>query len=408
MKLLRLILKNLRRNLIRTVLSALAIVVLVFVVTLVWSVLAFLDAVTAEKAKDFKAIVTERWQIPSQMPITYLDPLSRGAAKSEQDYRPEDYMSWQFFGGSTDPDLSKLTPQTILFFFAMDPRKLIPMMEDLKDLDPKLVEAMVEDKQNVLIGRERLQKLNKKVGETLRVYGLNYKDIVLDMKIVGTFPDGRYNDNAVMNYQYLEGALDDYKVKNKKAHPMADRSLNLVWLRVPDSKAFNQVSEQISRAVDFRNKPVRCETASSGIASFLDGYRTFIFIFRWLLCPAILATMALVIANAIAISVRERRTEMAVLKVLGFEPLQIFGLVIGEALLIGIICGFLSTATTYSTVLAMGGFKFPIAFFPSFTIPAAALWWGPLIGGLTAFCGSLLPALSARTVKVSDVFSKVT
>ena len=60
MKLLGLILKNLRRNLVRTVLSALAIVVLVFVVTLVWSVLAFLDAVTAEKAKDFKG-EKSRW-----------------------------------------------------------------------------------------------------------------------------------------------------------------------------------------------------------------------------------------------------------------------------------------------------------------------------------------------------------
>ena len=56
---------------------------------------------------------------------------------------------------------------------------------------------------------------------------------------------------------------------------------------------------------------------------------------RWLLVPAILVTMALVIANAISISVRERRTEMAVLKVLGFHPTQILLLVLGEALLIG-------------------------------------------------------------------------
>ena len=46
--------------------------------------------------------------------------------------------------------------------------------------------------------------------------------------------------------------------------------------------------------------------------------------------------MALVIANAISISVRERRTEMAVLKVLGFRPGQILVLVLGEALLIGV------------------------------------------------------------------------
>ena len=62
--------------------------------------------------------------------------------------------------------------------------------------------------------------------------------------------------------------------------------------------------------------------ASSGIASFLDAYRDLLCGMRWLLVPAILVTMALVIANAISISVRERRMEMAVLKVLGFSPIR--------------------------------------------------------------------------------------
>jgi putative ABC transport system permease protein len=66
-----------------------------------------------------------------------------------------------------------------------------------------------------------------------------------------------------------------------------------------------------------------------------------------------------------------------------------------------------STAATYSAVAAKGGFKFPIAFFPSFMIPLSALWWGPVIGGLTALGGSFVPAWSARTIKVSEVFAKI-
>src|SRR5262249_25484464 len=57
-KLLWLVLKSLRRNLLRTILTAGAIVVLVFVITLVWTVLWFLDRVMTEKAQDFKAIAT--------------------------------------------------------------------------------------------------------------------------------------------------------------------------------------------------------------------------------------------------------------------------------------------------------------------------------------------------------------
>ena len=76
--------------------------VLVLVVTMVWSVLAFLDAATAEKQQNLKAIVTERWQIPSQMPFSYATTLCEGAAREPSDLKPLDSMTWSFYGGSTD------------------------------------------------------------------------------------------------------------------------------------------------------------------------------------------------------------------------------------------------------------------------------------------------------------------
>src|SRR3954453_20120371 len=95
-KQLRFIFKSLGRNLRRTILTGLAIFVLVFVVTLIWTILWFLDLVTSEKSKDLKAIITERWQLPSQMPISYSASLSEGAASRPEDVRPVDHMTWQF------------------------------------------------------------------------------------------------------------------------------------------------------------------------------------------------------------------------------------------------------------------------------------------------------------------------
>src|SRR5262249_9054484 len=97
------ILKSLSRNLARTILTSLAVLVLVFVVMLIWTVLWFLDLVTSEKARDLKAIVTEKWQIPSQMPYAYAASLSEGAAKRPEDVKPDDAMTWQFYGGTLDP-----------------------------------------------------------------------------------------------------------------------------------------------------------------------------------------------------------------------------------------------------------------------------------------------------------------
>ena len=101
-------------------------------------------------------------------------------------------------------------------------------------------------------------------------------------------------------------------------------------------------------------------------------------------------------------------TEVAVLKVLGFRPGQIMVLVLGEALLIGIVSGIVSAGGSWFVVNQLaGGIPFPIAFFPKFMIPADAWWWGLAVGGGTAFLGSFIPSWTACRVKVSEVFARV-
>jgi len=402
-----LLLKSLTRNLLRTGLSALAVFVLAIVVTLVWTILVVLDVVMTEKAKDFKAIVTERWQVPSRMPIAYAPSLKEGAASKPGDLKPDDNMSWQFYGGTLDPE--KRTWENTLFFFAMEADKIIPMMDDLENLNPVYVKRLMENKQGAILGRERLKRLNKGIGDRFTVVSMSHKGIDLEFEIVGEFPAGRYDSSAVMNGNYLVDAMDAYPTTHNGAkHPMADKSLGLVWFKVPDSDAFSKVAEQIMSSSLYTSPAVKVETASSGIASFLEPYKDLLWGLKWLLVPALLVTMALIVANAISISVRERRTEMAVLKVIGFTPGRILGLVLGEAFLVGGASGLLSAAVLYGAIhVGMGGFPFQIAFFTKFDIYVDSLWWGFRFGTITSLAGSIVPAWSARTIKVSEVFAKV-
>src|SRR5438046_10111226 len=92
MKFLLLIFKNLLRNKVRTILTCLATMVLVFVVTMIWTVVYFLNDLTEKKTKNRQAIITEKWQIPSQMPMSYAQPLSEGAASHPGILRPKESM----------------------------------------------------------------------------------------------------------------------------------------------------------------------------------------------------------------------------------------------------------------------------------------------------------------------------
>jgi putative ABC transport system permease protein len=432
------ILKSLARNKLRTGLTAVATGLFVLLVVVVWSVLSFLALVTQEKKKDFKAIVTERWQIPSQMPFAYAHSLEDGAYSKPGDVRPTDSMTWQFFGGTIESG-AKPTRDNMLFFFCMDPKKVLTIVDkkgnpcsakergkggkvismmdgmdkysddDLDKLETALKE-MVKDPRKVVIGADRLQAMNKRVGEHISVYSFNYKDIVLDdVEIIGAFPPGQYGQSAVMNRDRLNNALDSYKQKNGKPHPLADKTLNLVWLKVPDTDAYNKVAEQIEKSPEFTIPAVKCETASSGVGSFLDAYADLLWIVRYPGVISMIFCMALVISAAIGISVRERRTEMAVLKVLGYSPNHIMALVLGEALLLGCATGLLSAAFAYVVVTGlMGGISLPFfAWFPPFKVPIDALWWGLGLGAGTALVGSFFPAWSARSVKVSEVFAKI-
>jgi putative ABC transport system permease protein len=423
----RFMLKSLRRNLLRTLLTGMATFVLVLLVTAVWSILAFIDRQIETKSKDLKAIISERYQIPSMMPYAYAESLATGAARTKDDYRvnpDKDAMMWAFYGGTLDPQ--HRTRENTVFFFAMEPRKLISvdshgkfssMMEDIDqvpDEDKRKLVAACEEMERypykVVIGPSRLAQLNKKVGERLKVSSLNYKDIDLEFEILGELPGGRYELSAVMNYRYLDEAMRTYnKGKSKdQQHPMTERSLALMWVRVPDTATFDRVAQQVTGSPDYTSPAVKCETASSGIATFLDPYKDILGGMRWILAPALLGTMTLVIANAISISVRERRTEMAVLKVLGYTPNQILTFVLGEALLIGCISGLASAVLAkWIANDYFGGIPLPIAFFGKFYIAEAAPWWGLIVGAGTALAGSLVPAWSARSVKVSEVFAKV-
>ena len=179
----------------------------------------------------------------------------------------------------------------------------------------------------------------------------------------------------------------------------------MVWLQVREKGDVGRVVEQIDTSGLYQAPAVKCETLAAGMAAFMDSYRDLIWGMRWLLSPAILFTMTLVLANAISISVRERRSELAVLKVLGFHPGQILALVLGEAVLIGAVSGGLSAAITFVMVNLVlnnnGSFEIGIL------VPLWGLAWGPVFGALAALAGSFIPAWLSCRVKVSEVFAKV-
>jgi putative ABC transport system permease protein len=409
-KLVLIMFRGLRRSPLRTSLTYLALFVLTLVLVFIYTILTFIGNVTAEKEANFKAIVTHKTVIPSQMPPGYYDQFKRLVLEElPPEMRPvngdKDIMSWSFVFGVTDKVNRR--PENGLPMFCMEPSKIMTMMDGLDDLTgdelellSKGVAAMEADPQAIVVSESRLKKMNVKVGQTIKLYGLNYPDMTFELKIVGSLPDGKYEGVGFMNKAYLTNLLK----QQPPDYIMQSKVINLIWVRLPTKAAFERLNALVDDPKNFTNPQIKLETASSGIGSWMEAYKDIFWGLKYVLSPAMIAIMSLVVANAISISVRERRTEMAVLKVLGFQPRHVLVLVLGEALLVGLLAGAMSSFLAWAF---LGNIKLQIAFFGAFLVPDQALVYGPLLGAAVSLAGSIGPGFAAKNVKVAEVFAKV-
>lgn len=388
MKFFLLILKNLGRSKLRTTLTALAVIVMVTICAEMLTIIVSVRQHVAGESSKSKLLVTERWVAPSRIPARYLPSLTRldGVV---------DWTVWNFYAGYFDASRQRSRQ---VFGLATRPDNLVPMHGGLEELDPAAVAALQREKTGAILSADVLQQMGWKVGQQFTVLSSSHPGKDLRFKIVGVLPPGEYSRNFFFREDYYEEGTG-----NKE-------TINCVWLRLRDAESAQRVAGRIQEQFQRRQPELKVETESAGVARFVSRGQAILSIIE-LVVGILVLDMAIVLSNSISVATRERKAEMAVLKVLGFEPLAIMVLVIGEATLIGAVSGFVGAALAWlCSTLAVGGIL-PSAsatrIFFLFPIGPHMVLWGVLMGAFVGFAGSVLPAWNARKVKVSDVFAKI-
>lgn len=410
--LLRIIVKNLYRNRLRSILTSLAIFFLVAMLTLVGTVLRFLENSMTEKEKDIKLLVTQRSDQDS-FSVRYMEDITRpdsqlhSMLRAIPGFEPDLHATWNFVLFSLDKELKE--KDKFFISVATQPDTMLRMTEGLDEFAgaEQVVKLMLlppvsgQNNIGIVMGPERMKKLKKKVGDVFTAYVLDTDPTMREeylFEIVGELPaTSRWTAWSFMDREYLRRKMQ--ASKNPR-----EGFVDLGWLMVQSQDAATQVANAITTYLP----QVKCETLASAMNRFLEPFKDLLYGIKYILVPAIYFVMTLIVANAISITVRERRKELAVLKVLGFSGKQILCLVLGEGLLLGLLAGTLGSWLMYGLVnLLMEGVKIPIGFFPLFFVPQEALWWGPVSGIIVALLGCFMPAWGAYKVKVVDVFSRV-
>ena len=256
------------------------------------------------------------------------------------------------------------------------------------------LKAFKDIKVGALVGESLAIDKNIVIGDRVFVKSLSMNaDGTYDweFEVVGLYKANPKADELgmIVNYDYF----DDSRTSDKG-------TVGIIIAKVSDAELADDVSQTIDTEFTNSSWATRSGPESQIAVDMMGEFGDIELIINAIL-SAVFFTILLVTGNTISQSVRERTTDIAVLKTLGYQDIQIFNMVLLEALFLisfGIILGLgLSLLTLPAINAVSGGLTEGLIFLTSDKIILALI-----IGVAVSFISSIMPAYHALNLKVVD------
>jgi putative ABC transport system permease protein len=284
--------------------------------------------------------------------------------------------------------------------FAVDAESYFAMYPEY-EVPPDQWAAFTTDRRGAIIGRALSRKFEWEIGDTFQLesfippyrVGRPFEFVVRGVYDADLVRYPATNElQMFFHYEYL----------NQATRQRVGVGTFMVQVDDPARAA------QVARAIDdtFENSDVQTKTETE--AAFVQSFNELAGNLVLLLNAIGLAvgfTVLLVTANTMSMAVRERRTEIAVLKTLGFSSGRVLGLILGEALVIALAAGALGIGLAGVLVANLANVPFLGAIlsqFPSLRLsPSLAATMFALSIGLGLLAGAV-PAWTAYRARIVD------
>lgn len=375
MTLTRFVTKNAFRNKRRSTLTVLSIafslLLLTFMMTL-WHAFALEDG-SAESSQ--RLIVRHRVSLTFSLPGYYREKIRAvpGVVAIVQ-------SSW-FQGVYKDQKPENFFPR-----FGTDPDEFFKVFRDMK-IPEDQVKAWQRDRQGAVVSDSLAQKYGWKIGDRITIVGDIYP-VTLELYIRGIYHADPDPKSLYFNTKYVEEAVSWFKGQAGTFDILADNPSDV---------------STIASSVDdmFRNSPQPTKTESEKafgleFVAMMGNVKAFILS----ICAAVLFATLLVSANTIAMSIRERTREVAVLKTLGFTKQSVLVLFVSEAVALSVVGGAIGAALGRGLVF-MFAHAPQMTFFPLKMTPAIWLM-ALLVSGLVGLLSAAIPSYHASQVNIVD------
>ena len=376
MTLTRFVTKNAFRNKRRSILTVLSIAFSLLLLTLMMTIWRafYLDQGSAESAQ--RLAVRHRVSLTFSLPSFYREKIR--AIPGVLAVVP---VSW--FGGIYKDE----KPENFFAQFSTDPKEFFKVFRDVQMPGEQLA-AWQRDRQGVIVDDFLAKKYGWKLGDRIVLQGRIYP-VNLELNIRGIFHSDPDNKSVYFDTKYEEESVPFFKGQAGTFAILADSPSDV---------------SKIASAVDdmFRNSPQPTKTESEKafgleFVAMMGNVKAFIL---WI-CSAVVFATLLVSANTMAMSIRERTREVAVLKTLGFTRRGVLSLFVSEAVALSLVGGLIGICMGWALVYVATHSPQFFSFFPLKVTPA--IWLAAMItAGLVGLLSAALPSYHASKVDIVD------
>jgi putative ABC transport system permease protein len=386
-KLLPLVFKNAFRKKTRTLLTIGSIVLPLLVICLMGTFLKALEAPDPKLTRgSFRLVVRHRVSLMTSLPTAYEDKIRQlPGVEAVSDFN-------FFFGRYRDGGARNMFMRA-----AVDPEILLKVFDDAEIVEGSARDWR-EDRTGCIVGKNLVAKYGWKLGDRVVLVG-DVFPVTLELTIRGVY----YLENGTSATLFFDRRILDERFPSFKG------SATTIWIKAKDAAASERLGPMIDALFENSPYPTKTETENAfrnGMVSMLGNVK--------LLMTAIGAIIVLVIlliaGNTMAMTARERITEIAVFRTLGFQKSTILALVLGESVLIALASGtfgivvFVAAEPSLKRLLMLSPMSSLAATFRVY--PGVVTLAFALAVGIGVLAG-LVPALRAASRSIVDGLRQV-
>ncbi|MBI2945604.1 MAG: FtsX-like permease family protein [Candidatus Wallbacteria bacterium] len=380
MRFLPLVLKNLRRNTRRTALTMGSIAVSLFLFTALLNVMATMDRIEHRSDGSLRIAVHHKMSLAFTMPEAYRQKLERVPGIVA-------VCPFTWYGGVFRD------PKNMFTTLSVDESTFQKVWGDMFEFQPGEWERFEKTRTGAIVGKSTCEKFGWKVGDKITLTG-TVSPVNLEFEICA-IPVRDFDPRSLLFHRkYLEEALGNPGVVSN------------FWCRIERAELIPSIMQQVDQM--FANS--QWETLAETEKSFANNFMSMMGNIKVMvggIGMIVMLTIMLVAANSVAMSVRERTTEVAVLKAIGFRPSHVLAFILGESTLIAFIGGLAGTLSAYAMLSSHA--------FTSKLGPMGALFLarpdvvalGLAVAVLVGAAAGLVPAMNAARLRIVDALRQV-